>query len=254
MPQLRVEQVSLASRSLTPHPKASPPVQYLLRDISFEVNRGDRLSLVGASGCGKTSLLRLLNRLSEPFRGTVYLEGQPFSQVSVVALRQQITLVHQETKLFGMTVREALTYPLKLRNIPPTTSEPKIAEWIEKLQIPQAWLDRTESQLSLGERQWVAIARGLVIQPKILLLDEPTASLDAGRSHHLLKVLLEMSQLGQTIFMANHQLDLAKQFSDRVLHLHQGALIQDRKSTQIDWQALRETIARAEATEAEEWE
>jgi D-methionine transport system ATP-binding protein len=254
MPQLRVEQVSLASRSIVPHQKARPPVQYLLRDISFEVNRGDRLSVVGASGCGKTSLLRLLNRLNEPFGGTIYLEGQKFAQVSVVALRQQITLVHQETKLLGMTVREALTYPLKLRNLPPSTSAPKIAEWVERLQIPQAWLDRTESQLSLGERQWVAIARGLVIQPKILLLDEPTASLDAERSHHLLKVLLEMSQLGQTILMANHQLDLAKQFSDRVLHLHQGALIQDRESTQIDWSALGSTIAQAEATEAEAWE
>lgn len=261
IPQLRVEQVSLVVKGATGQ-KAEKllPTQYLLRGLSFEVFRGDRGVIVGASGSGKTSLFRLLNRLIEPFQGSLYLEEQEFRQIPVVQLRQQITLVSQETKLLGMTVREALLYPLKLRGIPPTIAEPQISEWVERLHIPQEWLDRTEQQLSVGQRQRVAIARALVIRPKILLLDEPTSSLDTGGSHHLIKVLRDVSQTGMTILMATHELELAQQFCEssktrgRVLYLQQGALIQNSDGDRVDWQALQSEIEQTAAAEAEEWE
>ncbi|MGV0028754.1 ABC transporter ATP-binding protein [Phormidesmis priestleyi] len=249
-PQIRVEQVSLASRVVSGK-KSRLPVHYLLRNISFEVSEGDRISIVGASGSGKTSLLRLLNRLSEPFEGTIYLEGQKFPKIPVIQLRQQIALVQQETKLLGMTVREALRYPLKLKGIPETVCDRQVSEWIDRLHIPQKWLNLTELQLSVGERQWVAIARSLLTQPKILLLDEPTSSLDAGRSNHLLKVL---SELPQTILVTNHQLEVAQSFSNRSLHLHKGTLIGDEKSDRVNWQELERAIVQAEAEEAEEWQ
>ncbi|KAM3105788.1 ABC transporter ATP-binding protein [Phormidesmis sp. 146-33] len=248
-PQIRVEQVSLTSRVLSK--KSKLPIHYLLRSLSFEVMEGDRISIVGASGSGKTSLLRLLNRLSEPFEGSIYFEGQKFQAIPVIQLRQQIALVQQETKLLGMTVLEALRYPLKLRGLSETVSDRQLSDWIDRLHIPQKWLDLTELQLSVGERQWVAIARSLLTQPKILLLDEPTSSLDAGRSSHLLKVL---SELSQTVLMTNHQLDVAQSFSDRVLHLHKGALIGNEKSDRVNWQELEGAIVQAEAQEAEEWE
>jgi D-methionine transport system ATP-binding protein len=248
-PQIQVEQVSLASRVSSK--KSRLPIHYLLKNLSFEVFEGDRMSIVGPSGSGKTSLLRLLNRLSEPFEGAIYLEGQKFSQIPAIQLRQQIALVQQETKLLGMTVREALRYPLKLRGVQETALDRQVSEWIDRLQIPQKWLDLTELQLSIGERQWVAIARSLITQPKILLLDEPTSSLDAGRSNHLLKVL---SDLPQTILMTNHQLEVAQAFSNRSLHLHKGSLISDEKSDRVNWQDLERAIVQAEAQEAEEWE
>ncbi|KAM3098392.1 ATP-binding cassette domain-containing protein [Phormidesmis sp. 146-12] len=248
-PQIRVEQVSLASRVLSK--KSKLPIHYLLKNLSFEVMGGDRISIVGASGSGKTSLLRLLNRLSEPFEGTIYFEGQKFQAIPVIQLRQQIALVQQETKLLGMTVRDALRYPLKLRGLSETAIDRQLSDWIDRLHIPQKWLDLTELQLSMGERQWVAIARSMITQPKILLLDEPTSSLDAGRSSHLLKVL---SELSQTVLMTNHQLDVAQSFSDRVLHLHKGALIGNEKSDRVNWQELEGAIVQAEAQEAEEWE
>ncbi len=249
-PQIRVEQVSLASSVLSSK-KSRLPIHYLLRNLSFEVFEGDRVAIIGASGSGKTSLLRLLNRLSEPFEGSIYLEGQKFSQISAIQIRQQIALVQQETKLLGMTVREALRYPLKLRGIPEAAVDRQISEWVDRLHIPQKWLDLTELQLSVGERQWVAIARTLLTQPKILLLDEPTSSLDAGRSNHLLKVL---SELPQTILMTNHQLEVAQSFSNRSLHLHKGTLISDEQSDRVNWQDLERAIVQAEAEEAEEWE
>jgi D-methionine transport system ATP-binding protein len=249
-PQIRVEQVSLAS-NIALGKKSKLPTHYLLRNLSFEVFRGDRISIVGASGSGKTSLLRLLNRLSEPFEGSIYLEGQEFRSIPVIQLRQQITLVHQETKLLGMTVREALLYPLKLRGMQAAIADRQISEWVDRLHIPKKWLDLTEVQLSVGERQWVAIARALLTQPKILLLDEPTSSLDAGRSGHFLKVLSELSD--QTILMTNHQLEIAHSFCHRALHLHKGALIGDELSDRIDWRELEGAIVQAEAEEAEEW-
>lgn len=241
--QLRLAQVNLT---------ASVGTHYLLKDISFEVFKSDRVAIVGPSGAGKTSLLRLLNRLSEPSAGSIYLENQHYPQIPVTQLRQQITLVPQESKLLGMTVQEALAYPLVLRGLPRSQRLQRLSHWIEQLHIPSEWLERTEVQLSMGERQLVAIARALVIQPKILLLDEPTSALDIGRASHLLQVLTQLATSGQTtIFMVNHQLELAQLFCTRVLHLQHGQLIQDAPNGQLDWAKLRELVQAAQAVD--EW-
>ncbi len=244
--QLRLEQVNLS---------ASVGSQYLLKGISFEVFKGDRVAIVGPSGAGKTSLLRLLNRLSEPTSGSIYLENQEYRQIPVIQLRQQVPLVLQESKLLGMTVREALEYPLVLRGLPRSQIQQRLSYSIEQLHIPEDWLGKTELQLSVGQRQLVAIARALVIQPKILLLDEPTSALDAGRAFRLLEVLTQVATTSQTtILMVNHQLELAQQFCTRVLYLQDGQLVQDvPNSNQMDWQKLRETLIQAETTAAEEW-
>ena len=243
--QLRLEQVNL-SVSVGSH--------YLLKDISFEVFKGDRVAIVGPSGAGKTSLLRLLNRLSEPTAGSIYLENQEYRQIPVLQLRQQVTLVLQESKLLGMTVREALAYPLVLRGLPQPQIQQRLLHWTEQLQIPEDWLGRTEMQLSVGQRQLVALARALVIQPKILILDEPTSALDAGRASHLIQVLAQMALSRQTtILMANHQLELAQLFCTRVVHLQRGQLVQDAPNLALDWAKLRETFSQAEAQTAQEW-
>ncbi|MBD2465885.1 ATP-binding cassette domain-containing protein [Oscillatoria sp. FACHB-1407] len=242
--QLRLEHVSF---------QGSVGSQTILNDISFRVMRGDRLVVIGPSGAGKTSLLRLLNRLSDTSQGTIYLENCDIRQVPVLQLRQQIILVLQESKLLGMTVREALTYPLQLRGIAPSVSKQRLDFWLEELHIPVEWLDRTEVQLSVGQRQLVAIARALMTEPKVLLLDEPTSALDAGRGEYLMQVLTRLAQRGTAILMVNHQLDLAKQFGDRVLYLQQGALLQDASASQIDWQELKERLVQAEEQEAQEW-
>ncbi len=225
----------------------------VLTDISFEVNRGDRVALVGPSGAGKTSLLRLLNRLSEPTRGSLYLEERNYRQIPVIELRQQVTLVQQEARLLGMSVREAIGYPLKLRGLTPQEIEPRAQKWLERLRIPEEWLSRSELQLSAGQRQLVAIARALILEPKILLLDEPTSALDAGRASHLVQLLAGLADSPTAILMANHQLELAREFSTRVLHLQNGQLVQDVPARQLDWQQLRESLVQAEAREAEEW-
>ncbi len=197
----------------------------ILEDISFTVNRGDRVGIMGPSGAGKSSLLRLLNRLSEPTQGTIDFEGQPLSQIPVLSLRRQIVLVPQEPKLLGMTVKDALKYPLQLQQLKAGEIESRREYYCQLLKIPDEWLERNELQLSLGQRQLVTIARGLMMQPKILLLDEPTSALDADKSDHLMSVLIELSQTQDlTILMVNHQQRLVEQFTKTTLLIESGKL------------------------------
>jgi D-methionine transport system ATP-binding protein len=244
--QLRLQQVSLVSGIGS---------QYLLQDVSCEIFRGDRLALIGPSGAGKTSLLRLMNRLIEATQGQIYFDDREIRQIPVLQLRQQVTLVLQESKLLGMTVREALMYPLLLRGMERPAIQQRLEYWTEQLHVPLEWLDRTELQLSVGQRQLVAIARALVIQPQILLLDEPTSALDAGRASHVIGVLANCAESHQTtVLMVNHQLELAEQFCTRVLYLQQGRLMQDLAATRADWSSLKQTLIKAETEAAQEWE
>ncbi|MDY7015443.1 MAG: ATP-binding cassette domain-containing protein [Cyanobacteriota bacterium] len=245
-PLLQLEQVSLAA------PIGS---SFILQDISFSLNWGDRVALVGASGAGKTTLLRLLNRLSDPTRGKMTLENRPYSQIPPLNLRRQVALVPQEPKLLGMTVAEALAYPLILQRLSPIEIQQRVERECQRFKIPEQWRDRNELQLSLGQRQLCAIARSLVLEPKVLLLDEPTSALDVGTATHVLQVLHELSDGACiAILMANHHLEQVEQWCDRVLYLESGRLLKERARDRLDWDELRATLIQLETQEAREWD
>ncbi len=243
---LKLEQVSLSSK-LNTKANNSLPGHTILQDISFEVSKGERIGIVGATGAGKTFLLRLLNRLSEPTSGKIYFENRDYTQIPIIQLRQQIGLVCQESKLLGMTVKDALSYPLVLRGLPKQEIQRRVSMWVEQLQIPDDWLLRSELQLSAGQKQLVAIARTLLTQPQILLLDEPTSALDIGSAQRLLQILSQLSETqNTTVIMVNHQLDLVKDFANRVLHVSQGRLVGNSAIAQTDWTTLKSNITQAE--------
>ena len=199
----------------------------LLNNISFSLKKGDRLAIVGPSGSGKTTLLRLINRLQDPTSGIIKFESQPLTRIPVIKLRQQVVLVPQEPKLLGMTVQEALAYPLKLQQLSKIEIKTRIDHWREKLLLPDNWLERNELQLSVGQRQLVSIVRGLVMQPKLLLLDEPTSALDGERASHLIHQLVTLTETNKTaIIMVNHQLKFVEKFSDKILKINQGKLVE----------------------------
>ena len=218
----------------------------LLTNISVAIAKGQKTALIGATGSGKTTFLRLLNRLIDPSAGNILWNGKNIQEIPIQTLRRKVLLVSQEPSLLGMTVSEAIAYPLQLQNLPQSEIDSRLQKWLEKLQIDRKLLNRSELELSLGQRQWVAIARALVMEPEILLLDEPTSSLDRGLSHLLLDTLTELTQLTQpvTVVMINHQLDLVQTWCDRLICLHNGELVQDTEASLVDWQAVDDLLRR----------
>lgn len=252
-PLLQLTQVNLA---------ASIGADYILKDISLTINQGEKIAIVGASGSGKTSLLRLLNRLVSPREGKIYFLGKLDQEHNIINLRRQIMLVPQEPKLLGMTGKESLSYPLQLQQLSPPKISDRILKWCDTLKIPSAWLERHELQLSLGQRQLITIARALMVEPKILLLDEPTSALDINLSNNLLEVLDRLNTTYQmTILMVNHQLEIVKKFSDsatltspnRILYLNSGQLLQDIPATPENWQQIVSLLLQEIQQSDREW-
>ena len=231
LPIIKLEDISLA---------ASVGSNYLLQDISLTIYPGDFFGVMGASGAGKTSLLRLINRLGEAASGNLFFQGKLAQQIPIQKLRQQVVLVSQEPKLLGMKVGKALAYPLILRKTPPKEIRLRINKWLDKLNIDPDWLDRGELQLSTGQKQLVTIARALITEPEVLLLDEPTSALDLEQAEYLLDILRELTlEKKTTVVMVNHQINLIQTFCQRVIYLQQGKLQQDSLIEKVNWDELK---------------
>lgn len=244
-PILHLEHVSV---------RATVGSDLLLQDISFKIQSGEIVGIIGGSGAGKTSLLRLLNRLISPCQGEIYIHNVPVEQLTPIQLRRKFILAAQEPKLLGMKVIDALSYPLKLQQLPESEIRTQIDIWTDLLRIPTEWLNKTELELSLGQRQLVAIARALIMQPEVILLDEPTSALDVGMANYLLTVLNDLNQSQNlTIMIVNHQLELIQEFCDRLLLLNQGILEEDVPATELNWQRLRQKILQLQKHQEQEW-
>lgn len=241
-PQLQLKQVDVVT---------SFGNQYLLQNISFEVITGERIGIVGTSGSGKTTLLRLLNRLSEPTSGHITFEQTSLPEWPVLSLRQQVMLVPQEPKLLGMTVQEALIYPLTLQKIPEQTIQKRVALWQQRFGIPDDWLNSTELQLSVGQRQRVSWARACISEPKICLCDEPTSALDPGTVERIIQVLLACPM---TLLIASHQFDFLAKVCDRILWLEQGQLKLDLPIAEVNWSTIKAQMEEQAKEEQAEWD
>ena len=245
VPILEFEQVTML---------ATAGIVEIIKDVSLTVELGDFVALVGPSGAGKTSLLRLMNRLSEVSNGRVLFKGEDIRELPVVSLRHNVALVNQESRLLGMSVRETLAYPLRLQGKSSAEIASSVEQWAQRLNVPIDWMDRTAVNLSMGQRQRVAIARTLITAPKLLLLDEPTSSQDVGYSEFLLSFLADQAaQKKLAIIMSNHQVDLLARHVNRLWHLENGRLIADIPASEVDWTSLRQSLIEAERQAQEEW-
>jgi D-methionine transport system ATP-binding protein len=216
----------------------------ILDSISFSTKPLDKVGVIGASGAGKTTLLRLINRLAEPDAGQILWRGKRLSHYAAPLLRQQVMLVPQEPRLLGMTVDQAIAYPLQLQRLSSAQIEQRKQVWQKRLPVPDEWRSRQELELSVGQRQWVSLVRALTAQPQVLLLDEPTSALDSGRIEQLVHGI---KQLDCSVFIVSHQLSLIEQTCDRVIWLDQGRLRQDCSASEMDWQSVRTLLAEKNA-------
>ena len=228
-----------------------PPI---LDSITLRLYPGEFVALVGPAGAGKSSLFKLMNRLRSASSGAIYFNQQAIATIPVCELRQQVMLAGQDSRLLGMTARQALHYPLILQKLSASDREARVADCLERLQLPQEWLNKTELELSGGQQQQIAIAPALVMQPQLLLLDEPTAAPDLGAAHRILAAHPDQAMEPRlTVVISHPQLEIAQTFGYSLLYLEHGRLLQDQAASTVDWQHLRETLLKADAQVREDW-
>ncbi len=199
-----------------------------IQGLSLKVPAGKRCGLIGQNGCGKTTFFLLANGLYQPQQGTVCWEGEPFryDRKSLTKLRQQIGLVFQnpEHQLVASTVEEDISYGLYNLGL----AEPEVArmvqEAIEQFDLSQLAREPIHN-LSLGQKKRVSIADIMVLKPKLLLLDEPTAYLDPRHTRQLIGLLQQIHASGTTILLASHDLDFIYRWADWVFVMDRGQLI-----------------------------
>jgi len=197
--------------------------KWIVNDVSLFVHRGELLGLAGASGSGKSSLLRLLNRLDEPTTGTVYLEDQDYRQIAPRELRRRIGMVTQRPFLFPGDVASNLRFGPSQRG--ETLADDQIAGLLERVGLP-GFAARNVANLSGGEQQRVSLARALANRPEILLLDEPTSALDEHAKNGVELLIRNLVTANSyTFVLVTHDRDQARRLCDRVALIDAGRLV-----------------------------
>ncbi|MCF2532270.1 cell division ATP-binding protein FtsE [Yinghuangia soli] len=202
-----------------------------LQDVSLEVEKGEFVFLVGSSGSGKSTFLRLVLKEERPSTGNIFVAGKDLGRLSnwkVPALRRQMGTVFQDFRLLpNKTVRENVAFALEVIGKPTSTIRKVVPEVLDLVGLAGKE-DRMPGELSGGEQQRVAIARAFVNRPMILIADEPTGNLDPQNSVGIMKLLDRINRTGTTIIMATHDQAIVDQMRKRVIELEQGHLVRDQ--------------------------
>lgn len=197
--------------------------QTILNNISFCVQVGDSIGVMGSSGSGKSSLFRLLNLLMSPTQGQISYKDKNLQDYAPTELRRKIGYVLQKPYLFGTTVQENLIYPYQLLGQSPNFEE--INAYLAQVKLPQSTLEKKNTALSGGEQQRVALIRSLLIKPDILLLDEVTAALDQENTTLLEELIIHEQDRHQlTLLFITHNPEQAKRLAHKILYLEAGNL------------------------------
>jgi len=203
--------------------------------ISFEVNEGENVVLLGTSGCGKTTTLRMINRLAETSSGEIYIAGKNIKEIPPEELRRNIGYVLQHNGLFPhYTIAENIAIVPELLKWPKQKIKNRISELMEHLHLPNEFQFLYPQQLSGGQQQRVGLARALAADPPVLLMDEPFGSLDAITRSNITKEFSGLDVLkNKTIVLVTHDIGEAFELGDKILLMDKGKIVQGGKSTDL---------------------
>ena len=207
----------------------------ILAGIDLEVAAGALTVIVGPSGGGKSTLVRLLNRLDDPSSGRILLDGKPLEKFPVLQLRRQVGLVLQSPWMASGSVLENLQLPFQLRSeTPPTGDDPRLGEVLGRCGLSAELLPQEARTLSLGQQQRLSLARTLLPGPSLLVLDEPTSALDRPTGDRLADTLRRISREQQlTVLMVTHDLRLAERIADQLAYLEEGRIWETGSATKL---------------------
>jgi general L-amino acid transport system ATP-binding protein len=203
---------------------------HVLRDVEFDVWKGERIVICGPSGSGKSTLIRCINRLEEHQTGRIVVDGTELTSDlrRIDQVRREVGMVFQHFNLFPhLTVLENCTLaPIWVRKMPKREAEETAMRFLTRVKIPEQAL-KYPGQLSGGQQQRVAIARALCMNPKIMLFDEPTSSLDPEMVKEVLDTMVSLAEEGMTMLVVTHEMGFARQVANRIIFMDQGQIIEE---------------------------
>lgn len=208
----------------------------VLKDINFSVNKGEVVTIIGSSGSGKSTLLRCVNLLEKPSGGKIIYHGENIldDKHDVATYRQHLGMVFQQFNLFNNhnVLMNCVVGQVKVLKRSKEEAE-KVAMKYLKVVGMDKYINAKPKQLSGGQKQRVAIARALSMDPDVMLFDEPTSALDPEMVGEVLKVMKELAESGLTMLIVTHEMEFAKEVSDRVVFMNQGVIAEEGTPEQI---------------------
>lgn len=222
---IRLEHIRKKYESVTP-----------LEDVSVEIEKGEVISVIGPSGTGKSTLLRMINLLEQPTSGKIFVDGEEITapDCKLNLVRRKMGMVFQSFNLFShMNVLENITYaPMKLLGLSKEEAEKKAYDLLKTVSLTDKAYAYPD-ELSGGQKQRIAIARALAMDPEIILFDEPTSALDPTMVGEVLAVMRLLAQRGMTMMIVTHEMRFAKEISTRIFYMDQGGIYEDGTPEEI---------------------
>ena len=205
----------------------------ILKNISLEISKGERVVIIGPSGSGKSTFLRCLNGL-ESFQGKIFFEDKDITKNEFKRMRHKVGMVFQSFNLFeNLTVWENITIaPLSRKIEDEKIINENAKKYLKKIHLEDK-SDVYPSSLSGGQRQRVAIIRTLMMHPDIILFDEPTSALDAEMIDEVLNLMMDVAREGMTMVVVTHELNFAKEFATRVIFMDEGKILEEGTPLEI---------------------